>query len=326
MKIYIPMRGYDWTPEAPSCDLEYERFLNEITILDNDPRLIRLLDENEEKKYVLQEIRFSVITDYAHRKMLALSKKYPDFHSEYIGEYLIVDLEFTRKVRHARTSTFYPNLYLRQIAILLGLCYNTPIEFLPGVIINGRRYVGMTDYIGGPFNQAYDSINELQWPQPDSLTLDQVLNWLNNHQIQLTGISNGPASRAVMAYSHLFNYSLGETDSAFLFWCMLGIESLYAVGSNNILNQIHTKVYLILGEPAQFQKKLKRLYEYRSRLVHGDLNLSAKFHMDFSEPSFEYNDYVGFSASILITSIKRLIGKNLSTYEFQYSWKDQESF
>lgn len=51
MKIYIPMRGYDWTPEVPICDLEYDRFLTEISSLDNDPRLIKLLDENEEKKY-----------------------------------------------------------------------------------------------------------------------------------------------------------------------------------------------------------------------------------------------------------------------------------
>lgn len=257
--------------------------------------------------------------------MMRLSEKYPEFYSEYIGEFLVVDLKFIRHGSRPERFLFYPNLFLRQISVILGLCYGTPIEFLPGIVINGKQFIGMTEYVGSAFNQTYDSMNELQWPALDTLTLDQVLSWIENNDIHLNLISDSSTSRAVMAYSHLFNYSLRETESAFLFWCMLGIEALYATGSNNILNQIHTKIYLVFGEPQQFQKKLKKLYEYRSRLIHGDLNFSAKFHMGFGDQKLEYQDYVGFAASLLICSIKRLISKNLSTYEFEYSWSNIEN-
>jgi hypothetical protein len=104
---------------------------------------------------------------------------------------------------------------------------------------------------------------------------------------------------------------------------MLGLETLYARGNQNISEQIRTKVMLVFGEPAEFKKKLGKLYEYRSRLVHGDTDIPAKFSRDFQKFSPEYWNYLGFGSSILIASLRTLIHWDILAFQFDLKWADQ---
>ncbi len=110
-----------------------------------------------------------------------------------------------------------------------------------------------------------------------------------------------------------------------LFWCMLGIETLYAKGNQGIGEQIRQKVKTILGEPKEFKKKITKLYEYRSKLIHGDLDFPAKF----SDETYDiydasHLDYLGFAISILLSSIQVLIANDIDKFEFEFVWLNKQ--
>ncbi|HYK77932.1 MAG TPA: hypothetical protein VEV16_13220, partial [Daejeonella sp.] len=123
--------------------------------------------------------------------------------------------------------------------------------------------------------------------------------------------------RALNAFSQMFGKNT-DPNSSFLFWSILGIEALLAEGNNNILNQIKSKCILLFGEPKEFKKKINHLYDYRSRFVHGDINIPPKFFFIDEKFELEYWEYLNFSISILIALIRKLIRDDKTEFNFEY--------
>ena len=68
-------------------------------------------------------------------------------------------------------------------------------------------------------------------------------------------------------------------------------------------------------------QKLGKLYDYRSRLIHGDIDIFPKFYTDYESFDIEYGDYSDFAVSILIALIRELIEKQKSEFEFELKLK-----
>jgi len=151
--------------------------------------------------------------------------------------------------------------------------------------------------------------------------------WVENYQNQTDSVSDDKIGRALNAFSYMFNDRGGEGDDGTeLFWIMVGLESLYAKGNKDIVTQVNSKSQFFLGQRKEFKKSFQDLYDYRSRLVHGELNFSHKFLLvDNTDKIFNHwmklYDNQNLAVAVLVASFQKLILSNRTSLDFEMKYK-----
>lgn len=321
MRITIPIRG----PEYEKLEREYEHFIKDLSNYGNNPELIKLID-NEEKYRNIQTLTFTIIKsselqEKTDDRISAIKSKHPNFHTKYIDDFLVLNLTLKTKYLEKWGFHIFVNNLIQKLSLLVNLSYATKVDFLEGVIYDNDEYVATTELLISTIDYAYQHADDMNWPRLKSVDFNKTVNWFVTNNIHLDGNSKNKLHRAINAFSYLFS-NLKEKDTSQLFWNMLGIEALLAEGTNSISSQIRVKSSLVLGEPLEYKKKLTKLYDYRSRFIHGDFNFPAKFSADFEIFEDEYWDYLTFSSSILLALIRKLIEKSENEYKFEYKLSD----
>jgi len=320
-EIVVPIRS----TEMDIVFTDYEVFKTDLISYTEKHKLIKLINLGpfiitdlkfeflELKDIIENEIYFQGFTHIGQR--------------EFKNDYLRITIIVTRHTQIFDFNVEVSRLVIRKLGLLINLSYEMSLDFMNGILVDPKEnlFIGSTDIWHSHFDFAYTHTSKMNWPSLKGISISTTIDWLLDNDIPLNGTSNSKASRAVNALSHLFS-DLSEKDSSFLFWSMLGIEALLAEGNENISSQIHQKAILILGEPKEFKKKLKQLYNYRSRLVHGETNFPAKFTYDGDEFDAEYWDYLAFSGSILLSLIRKLIVENKIKFSFQLMYVTDHKF
>lgn len=323
MKVYIPVRGTEIEELYP----EFERFLNDFREISETSLLQKQIDNYSPEYQQLEKIAFEVIYSSRFEKkedkrIMELSKKHSFFHNEYIEDFLLIDLVFkNEKWETDQSSGITLNFMLSRFALLLNLTYATNIDLLPGAVYsNDNKFLAETEIILSSIDYAYEEQLKKKWPKISGLNLTQVLEWYSSNGLHTDFNSRNKLHRAINSFSYQFS-NIREKDTSILFWTMVGIEALLAEGNTNIITQIKEKLSLILGEPIEFKRRLDKLYNYRSRFVHGDINFPAKFSSDYENFEIEYYNYLHFATSILLALIRTLIIQNKSEFKFHYILK-----
>lgn len=322
VNVTVPVREVEIYSNA-SCDAEFDRFVADLPTFSGNQTLIKLLDDSEQKDInYLKNITFSWITGNSNERIKVLAEQHSFFHSEYLEWFLIIELELFNDYGDERSFyEFVSDEYLKKLSFLLHLTYGTSMTFLPGAIYIDQVYSGRTIALLQHIEFAYEHVEKIGWPSMGRLTFNETLNWFEKHAITLYSRSESPANRALNAFSHLFSYGLFEKHSDYLFWCMLALEALYVEGDTGVNSQFRIKSQLVLGEPQQYKKLISKLYEYRSRLVHGDIDILPRFGFERrSKQDDEYWENVAFATAILIASIRQLIKNDLTRFTFSTKW------
>jgi hypothetical protein len=317
MKITIPIRG----PEYLSLEREYEHFLKDSEEFGNNNDLVKLID-NEPEYSNIKILKFSIIKSCEFKektddRITQIRAKHSNFRTKYISEFLVIDAELKTDYAEKAYSSIFTNHLIQKLSLLIHISYATKVDFLEGVIYDKKEYLAGTKLLLSTIDFAYEHSDKMNWPRLNSIDIAKSVQWFSNNELHLDGNSKNKLQRSINAFSYSFS-NLQEKDTSQLFWNMLGIESLLANGTNNISNQIRVKSSLILGEPKEYKKKLGKLYNYRSRFVHGDFDFPAKFSADFEVFEDEYWDYLSFSTSILLALIRKLIEKGKNEFDFEY--------
>ena len=320
LRVLIPVRDL-MNPEF--YDPNYKVFLKEFISFDKVVGLKSLLDEREKEYQIIDKVSYKIIYSSKYKTINSeideISKSHKHFHTDYISEFIDLRLFLNREI--GELTEVIINHILEKLSIIIHLSYNTKVDFLSGIIFkitkNNSEYVGRTKILISDIDNAYIQAHKINWPKIQQPKIKKTVNWFIDNNLHLDGLSKTPSQKAVNALSYNF-FNIHEKDTSNLFWTMVGIESLLAEGSNSIINQIKTKVNLILGEPKEFKKKLDKLYNYRSRFVHGDINFPAKFSADYDKFEMEYWENSHFALSILIALLKNMIIENKHKFEFKY--------
>ncbi len=311
-RVIIPL-GY---PDLDYPNDQYELLLKEIQSFGDMSNLVLLIDYEDEFSYI-EKIKFGIreIGKPGISEIKKLKRIHPDFYTNFINEFLIIEIESKQSYN---LSVININNLLRKLSLIVHLAYATSVKFLHGLVyINDEEFIGTTDIVGNTLDFAYEHACKTNWPTLEGITITQTLHWFMEYQIRLDGVSKSKSQRAINAFSYLFD-NIVENDKAKLFWCMLGIETLLATGTESISNQIRLKSAIILGVPNAYNKKINKLYAYRSRLVHGDLDFPAKFSSDYKVFEEEYWVYLSFASSIHLALIRKLIVSKKSEFSFSY--------
>lgn len=116
---------------------------------------------------------------------------------------------------------------------------------------------------------------------------------------------------------------LNSTDIEHLFWAMVGIESLYVNGKENITDQVKKKIPIFLGEIKEHKNRLAKMYNYRSGFFHGGQNFPNYFHihdgLDSHEKFMEdYADALDIAKTVLIATLQKMAKSDLDSLRFEY--------
>lgn len=169
--------------------------------------------------------------------------------------------------------------------------------------------------------ESLDDIKTLKWPIYKSLDLLHVWQWIERNNFSFRFHSKTKVDRALNAFTYLFKGSL-ENIVFDLFWSLIGVEALYCSSKDGISEQIYEKVQLVLGPVTESKKKIKSMYNFRSRLIHGDLDIPPN-HFEYDDQEEEKFQEELFDATILAVAIltvtlQELIFKNETGLKFKY--------
>jgi len=105
-----------------------------------------------------------------------------------------------------------------------------------------------------------------------------------------------------------------------LVWSMIGLEALYEKGNADITSQLVEKTQALFGPQADFKKDVRRMYDYRSRLVHGDLDFPGHF-FEYLDEGFseESGRYAAIASAILVATLQEMCLRGIYSLEFKYS-------
>lgn len=114
------------------------------------------------------------------------------------------------------------------------------------------------------------------WPPIRDIPISAAWEWFRELPGIETGVTPGPTGRAVAALTHLiFGDSAISNLGGNLIWAALGLEAIYGRGSVGIAEQLREKSELLLGKYDGMKRQLNNAYNFRSRFLHGDLNLPS---------------------------------------------------
>lgn len=176
-----------------------------------------------------------------------------------------------------------------------------------------------------PFNSLHRlSINEnkkFKWPKYLEIKFIDAWNWYINNSFSLRSQNKTKTERAINAFTYLFKDYVGDTEFD-LFWSLVGIEAVYCAGKEGLSEQIFIKSQIVLGEVTDYKRRLKLMYEFRSRLVHGDLDIPPK-HFDFDDTvhiQFHKNLYDSaiLAISVLTATLQTMILDNRRELKLKY--------
>jgi len=183
------------------------------------------------------------------------------------------------------------------------------------------------DGIRGIPGDVTDQAIERGWPTFNELSVHQVARWLYGVPRFLSRESSTRLGRALAAASHILtsNWSWSELDLA---WALLGLEALYADGNSGLQQQLADKTEVFLGRRATHKSGMSSMYNFRSRFLHGDIDLLYAHNLHnqsdrytrIQNPLYESE----FTAiAVLFSTLQRMCMENRYELRFGYQVHDR---
>jgi hypothetical protein len=195
------------------------------------------------------------------------------------------------------------------------------------VMTDGRLFSDMYPRISvAPLQGAYELAETIGWPKIRRMDFKKIWNWAIRQDGFLEGFSNNRTTRALNAFTNL-----SKLDMAFnpmqLVWALVGLEALYARGSSSLLEQVRDKSQLFLGEQTAFKKKINRMYDFRSRFVHGDLDFPGIYILGESRDEVvkfdnDLVEAISLATAILIATLQEIVERDWNGLDFTYRISD----
>lgn len=225
-------------------------------------------------------------------------------------------------------TAFYICFEYKVINYLIALQISIPgiIHFSEGIVIAPIRLLREIDPMISLTREMFQfNLDNFKWPRLKILDINKTWLWLEPCFIDK--ISTNKLQRALFSFTWiLHNDSLNDLTRE-LFYSLLGIEALYAIGNTNIMGQINEKVQLVLGELSDFKNVIKKMYDFRSRLVHGDLNIPSRMGIDcdgineIEKFDTEILKSSCLALAILISTFQWMIENNCTELKFETTLK-----
>jgi len=137
----------------------------------------------------------------------------------------------------------------------------------------------------------------------------------------------GAVGRAVSAVSHILfdrDASIGVVQ---LMWVMIGLEALYMHGKEGLAQQLYEKGQVVLGAIREHNKTFRNLYSYRSRFVHGGIDIPLSYSPYDAVLRYEQVRDEAYATEIaatafLLATLQKMI--QMGVHNLDFDWKLRE--
>lgn len=143
------------------------------------------------------------------------------------------------------------------------------------IFVENEKYEDLETSISGSLLGAVLGARKKQWPKVEILQIRQTWNWMLKRKDFINAMGSKPIERALSAFTHIFDANNYED----LFYSLIGIEAIYTSGKQGVLEQLREKSVAIFGEPENYKNSLSKMYDIRSRFMHGTLNFPSKYYI-----------------------------------------------
>ncbi|MBQ4837366.1 hypothetical protein [Pseudoalteromonas luteoviolacea] len=203
--------------------------------------------------------------------------------------------------------------------IISQIAYPGRFSFAKGSIwvLEEKRYP--TDALSGLTTDTIFS-DEITWPEVEVFPMRDLVSWKPLLNLFLKGIPETPIERSISSLTH----AIGSGGDELIFFAMQGLEAFYCRGHGDLRKQLSDKTKLFLGPWEDKNNVVGRLYDMRSKFVHGSFNLERwGNNLDiFNEKGFKerYSFYKSqlLAVRMLISTIHKCAKKDLTSVEFDY--------
>jgi hypothetical protein len=114
---------------------------------------------------------------------------------------------------------------------------------------------------------------ENKWIKTSNITITEVWEWVRTKTSFFKGKTENNIDKSLNAFSYVF----GAHNLEELFYVVMAVEALYNTNKNiTVESQIKTKLFYFFGDTKEMRKRIKTMYDIRSRVLHGDMIVPKK--------------------------------------------------
>lgn len=212
--------------------------------------------------------------------------------------------------------------YLYDLALVSNLARPGSIGLFDGYVSIEEHTIRRTEpFTSWHFYEAAHVAKKSGWPMLTDLPIFEVWKWAESINGLSRGFSSSAIGRSLNALTHLT--SLESRQPFILFWVLMGLEALYVQERGGVMEQLREKVNTLLGAPKMHKKKFARMYDLRSRLIHGQLDFSSAYSMVEGPKDDRFHQELGeateFATALLLATIQQLVKRGWRELRFPYS-------
>ncbi|MBI5589568.1 MAG: hypothetical protein HY881_03700 [Deltaproteobacteria bacterium] len=187
--------------------------------------------------------------------------------------------------------------------------------------VNGKYRTNNTGMSGNLW-EFFLKAKEDGWPPIDIIDTKIVWAWLNSIPDFKNGLSKAKIGRAIGALSYIMKPISNDETHSILIWALLGLEAIYCNGGG-YKAQLIQKTDALFGKRETHKKMFGLMYDYRSRLIHGDIDFPY-WHNPY-DGSDEYERFhvelwraTAMAVNVLLASLQKMALSNISELKFKY--------
>lgn len=193
----------------------------------------------------------------------------------------------------------------------------------PRIFINDKEllYGAGNQYEIYSFREVFELRNKYEYPEINFLKITTFYSWIKKNKLLYSYHQESTYGKALNDLSHLN----GDADEITRFvYLMRILELIYTKGVTQISDQLNTKIQLYLGEMKNFKKEIKKMYDVRSRFLHGDIPVYPIHHdndLQEYEQSFDFQIYNAqfFALLLVISTLQKMHLENRLELKFEYN-------
>jgi len=165
------------------------------------------------------------------------------------------------------------------------------------------------------------------WPEIRIIPIEYVVEWYNSLNIGLNIKAQNDIERTLFSFLYFCNDNHSTFNPTLIVWIIQSLESFFGIKKNDsIIKTLKNRISLHLGKAEQsnkVNKKINDFYEYRSKFVHGDMDIlrygSDKFLRDpfIDEYSMRLIKLCDFGSTLIIACIQKMIIDNTTGLYFK---------
>jgi len=192
----------------------------------------------------------------------------------------------------------------------------------------GKKLVEKKDKVFGYLSSVVESAGEKSWPKLETLSILATWQWMRQFIPLSDSLGKSNVERAINAFTHLLSEGQDEgRDLIDLMWTMVGLESIYGRGTNDLTFQLVEKAGVFLGKHPGFDKDVKEMYRFRSLFVHGKAQFPSAFFTsdalpEYTRHSSEASDASHLSSALLLATLQQMAKRNLNELNFSFTLND----